>query len=67
MLVSQGNHRPVDQEEKEGADIDGIDFARCQLLRCRRTGWRGQRQGLNAVNDELLVLRFRFRGWYGSC
>lgn len=30
MLVSQGNHRPVDQEAKEGADIDGIDFARCQ-------------------------------------
>lgn len=30
MLVSQGNHRPVDQKAKEGADIDGIDFARCQ-------------------------------------
>lgn len=26
ILASQGNHRPVDQEAKEGADIDGIDF-----------------------------------------
>ena len=36
MLVSQGNHRLVDKEAKEGADIGGIDFARCQLLRCRQ-------------------------------